>query len=89
MQHTFEHWTKNTPPRDEDRVRCSVCGFAGVDVDKQKFSETTQTSYTTTGTTYDAHDVADIDLEVSITVGSGCCPFCGTSRVLDGRRGDL
>jgi len=86
----YEHHKEHTPPPDEDRVRCNVCGFRGIDAERTGRPETTPTVYTVTGTVYDAHDIADIDLVVTATVPAyAACPFCGSGNWESGNRGDL
>ena len=90
MQSYYESGRTNTPPQDEDRIeRCSVCGFKGNNAKNIKESDSTGIAYTTTGTVYDAHDIEDIDLEVAISISGSVCLFCGTTRVYDGKAGDL
>lgn len=80
----------NTPPEDEERVRCVVCGWPGVDAKRTGQPETTPTVYTSTGTTWHASDLALIDKVVTFTVPAySACPFCGSPRWQDGSRGSL
>lgn len=74
-----------------DRVQCSVCGFAGVNITTFP-GEDFPTQYVTTGTTYEwaspDQPLSVIDLQVlPVPNSSVSCPFCGATRYLDGSRG--
>ena len=79
-----------TPPQDEDRTSCAVCGFKGIDRDKHQQPEVSPMQYVVVGNTYNAHDLTNINLTVTPTVPAwGACPFCGSPRWSDGSPGDL
>ena len=86
--HRHDQPSENTEP---DRIRCSVCGFPGVDIDTEPGGGF-PTTFVTSGTTYvwtaanDAISGLDYSAEPSASTSSSC-PFCGATRFLDGSRG--
>jgi len=72
----------SSPPLDELFVECRVCGMQ-VDADKTASPAKEVIVHTTTGTTYHASDVADIDLDVEPSIGHfESCWFCGSPNFL-------
>ena len=82
--------------RYDTRVRCGVCGWAGIDPEKWQEPERQVFSVVTTGSTYapdtgdTVEDLADIDEknETQYGVHAGC-PHCGSPRWADGSAPDL
>lgn len=74
-----------------DRLTCTVCGFAGVNIATVP-GENFPTVMVTAGTTYvwtsPDQAVSVIDKTVTPTPQSKVsCPFCGSTRFLDGSKG--
>lgn len=65
--------------RVDERIHCSVCGFAGINPDQQQEPERAQFTIVTTGTTYavpagtpvEDMALADLRTETQIPVGAG------------------
>ena len=79
------------------RVRCAVCGFAGIDPLKWQELEEASLTVVTTGTTYaipagtaveSIASTVDVTKVTNIGTYSGC-PFCGSPRWADGSAPDL
>lgn len=74
---------QSTPPLDELFVPCAVCDHQ-VDADRTASPERERITHTTTGSTYHATDVADIDKDVEPGIGKyASCWFCGAANWLD------
>lgn len=95
-----EYRGPGTAAQDENRVRCSVCGFAGISPQAEpgeSMNNEGSVSIAVTGSTYvwntvpgtsRAIDVSAQDLEAVVTPDSNrACPDCGAERFLDGQRG--
>lgn len=83
---TVHQFPGTAPPID--RVRCAVCGFAGIPLDTVP-GEGFPTAYRTEGTTYvwesPTDSIATLDLTVLPVPNSGVsCPFCGATQFLTG-----
>lgn len=83
--------------RIDSRVRCSVCGFAGIDPEKWQEPEQAQFSIQTTGTTYqvpvgttveELATAVDRTTETVYGIYSGC-PLCGSPNWASGSAPDL
>lgn len=83
--------------REEQYVRCSVCGFAGIDALRWQESEESTFTTVTTGSTYQIpvgtpadqmSAVVDKTTEIRY-VPFASCPHCGAARFLDGSAPDL
>lgn len=73
------------------RLRCSVCGFPGVDVTQEPGARLGQKPVVVTGTLFvgvsaDAA-VTTFDSATEVQRQPGECPHCGAERFLDGSRG--
>lgn len=88
--HRHDTPTENTEP---DRLRCSICRFAGVDIETEPGESLTgSTAFVTTGTTYVWTSANDALVTLDKTVApepntSVSCPFCGGERFLNGSKG--
>ena len=91
----FQRWrvdrgAENASP---DRIRCSTCNFAGVDIETVPGESLRgSTQYVTTGTTYvwtsPADALSTIDKAVEPKANSSVsCPFCGGEAFLWGAKG--
>jgi hypothetical protein len=80
----------------DNLVRCSVCGFAGIDTETTQEPEQAVFSQTTTGTVYEIPtgtpveglSVRDKDVFTELGANSGC-PFCGSPNWAFGTAPDL
>lgn len=59
MAESYDRYTQNRPPPDEDWTSCAVCGFKGINLDKMRFQEAAPITYVVTGTYYNRIDLAE------------------------------
>ena len=74
-----------------EHVTCRVCGFRGIPLSTEP-GENFPTALVVTGTTYSWTNANDplsvIDKAVTpVPNSASSCPFCGSTRFLDGQRG--
>ncbi len=92
--HYSRRWrVNNTTPESvlTDRIRCAVCGFAGVDINDSPAARLGAQPVTVNGSTYvwtAADDaISGLDKETMVVDRRGVCPFCHSERYLDGAKG--